>query len=174
VAFGAWPNMKSDVGMFGKLPILTISANDSLAQSVAVAQYSYEKAMEKLGKLSEITPEQRAQDLMVVSTLADLLTGAGAVMFAKDAAGKEAATKKFEVMRDELMGGLENMVDAVDKYFSDNKELTLADIAIFDIVTNSVFQGLIDYEKFPKLSKIAEKVSGNANINAYVTKRAGK
>merc|ERR1712003_246958 len=43
--------------MFGKLPILTISANDSLAQSVAVAQYSYEKAMEKLGKLSEITPE---------------------------------------------------------------------------------------------------------------------
>jgi len=167
-----WAAAKSDVGMFGKLPVLAISPNDSIAQSIAIAQYAYEKAMEKLGKLSEITPEQRAQDLMVVSTLSDLLTGAGGIVFADDAASKEKAQKKFDVLSGELLGGLENMVDAVDKYFSDNKELTLADIAIYDIVTNPFFQRVnVNYESYPKLQKIAEKVASNANIAAYVAKR---
>lgn len=38
-----WAAMKDDMGLFGQLPILTVGPTSSLAQSVAIQQYAFEK-----------------------------------------------------------------------------------------------------------------------------------
>ena len=38
-----WAAMKDDTGCFGQLPVLTVGPNSALGQSIAIAQYAFEK-----------------------------------------------------------------------------------------------------------------------------------
>merc|ERR1712118_113801 len=103
--------------------------------------------MEKLGKLDIITPEQRAQDLMVLSTAAEMLTAALQTQFGGEESKKRAAAA-LPLKQEELLKPLEEMVDAVDKFFCGKGYLTLADLAIYDLVSNKQAQ-VIKWDAYP-------------------------
>jgi UDP-N-acetylglucosamine/UDP-N-acetylgalactosamine diphosphorylase len=152
---------------FGSMPVLKVGEK-LVAQSQATAQLA-----SALGVAVVSTPATRAADMMLAGAHADVQTDMYAGLFGDDAsklAGMEAWPEKAA----KHFGIIERLAPA-EGFFNGLAKPTLADLAVFDLVT-SPFPGLagdhkIDLAPYPKIRALVERVCESAFLSEYLAKR---
>jgi glutathione S-transferase len=171
VVFANWPEAKADpthvsAQLFGQLPCME---HDGLvlAESLALACYAAE-----LGIWKDVSPADRATDIMVICSCNDLKTVMYNCLFGDDeskTAGKEALPEAAA----KVLIALEKIISRKTcdgPFFTSTSGPTLADLVIFDSV-NSPFPGLkaldVDLSAYPKLVACSEAVGEIEKIKAF-------
>ncbi|TYZ60184.1 hypothetical protein PybrP1_012093 [[Pythium] brassicae (nom. inval.)] len=108
---------------------------------------------------------------MIVETLVDLTTAFATAFFAeRDEVLRAEKTKVFagETVP-KTLGTLESMVQGE---FFGGDSISLADLHLFDLVTNGlgIYSPGFTTAPFPKLEAVMENVKANTNIAAYLAK----
>ena len=135
---------------FGSVPLLQ-DGDFLLAQSVACASYAA-----SLGVSSECTPKQRAVDSQYMGVHVDVQAAMYKCLFGDDAS-KAAGVEALPASAAKFLAPVEAMLPA-DGFINGLGGPTLADLALFDIVT-SPFPGLraqgveISDATYPKVQK---------------------
>lgn len=152
---------------FGSVPCLNHNGFQ-ISQSQAVALYSAE-----IGLTPNLSPQQRARDVMILGCHADMQTAMYKCLFGSDESklkGKEALPARAEA----LLKGLERVLPAKGTFLHGGSSPSAGDIAVFDFCT-SMFPGLvklgIDISKFDKVRALVEKVRNVPTLKAYLAKR---
>merc|ERR1719272_2691236 len=140
-----------------------------LGQSVATASYAAELGLWASGRLGEAVAVNRATDMMVIATHADLQSDMYACLFGDDA-GKAAGLVALPAKAAKFLAALERMLErkkTAGPYFFSQSGPSLADLAVFDNVM-SPFPGLkalgIDLAPYPKLLAVVAAVGEDALV----------
>lgn len=147
----------------GQLPVLEIDGT-TYSQSMALARYA--------AKLSGLYPPDAVGALrvdMIIETLVDLTTAFATACFAeRDEVLRAEKTKKFtDEAVPKALGVLESMVQGE---FFGGDSISLADLHLFDLVTNGlrIYAPGFTTAPFPKLETVIENVKANVNIAAHL------
>jgi glutathione S-transferase len=169
-----WPEIKADptsvpAKLFGMLPCIEHNGT-MLAQSMALTCYAAD-----LGIWKGISPADRATDMMVLCTNDELKSVMLKCLFGDDES-KKAGKEALPEAAGKLLVALEKMLErktCEGPFFTSSSGPTLADVAVFDIISNP-FPGLkaldFDFSAFPKVVACAEAVGEVAAIKTFVEK----
>ena len=153
---------------YGQLPVLTVD-EQQIHQSCAIFRY----LARTFGYYGSNNNENTAVD-MIVETCNDVLKDVIKAHFEKDEKEKAAQQKKMgEETFPKFFTYLENILKKNGTGYLVGKDLTLADINVFDLVstitgtpeTKDICKG------YPLLTALIKKVSENKGIAAWLEKR---
>ncbi|TMW63430.1 hypothetical protein Poli38472_002371 [Pythium oligandrum] len=150
----------------GQLPVVTVDGK-VYPQSMAMARYA--------GRLSGLYPTDALEALnvdMIIETVAEV---AAALAEIKWRTPEEAdKVEKIKALKDEKLPKFFGLVESTikGKYLLGDK-LSLADLYLFDVYTNSLILTAPDYDVavFPKIAAVIEGVKAEPNVAAYLAKR---
>lgn len=173
-----WPALKQDrksvpAQCFGSMPCIK-HGGMLLAQSEATAMYAAQIGIWSTGCLGSTASDQarnRATEVMILGAHADIQAAMYKCLFGDDeskAKGKEALPASIKP----TLEGLERVLGrktCSGPYFFSESVPTLADLAVYDMVT-SPFPGLkalgIDLAPYAKLSAIVDAVSNEKAVES--------
>jgi len=168
VSMEEWQALKPNTP-FGSLPTLDVEGQ-TLCQSGTIARF----LAERFGLLGSSDLE-RARINMILDCVTDMFEGGIKIRDIKDETEKAEAMKKFmgETLPTHL-GNFQKLLEANnggDGFFVGNK-LSVADIYFFQY-TNGMeqFGAVFNWDKFPKLQALNQKVSSEPKIKAYLDSR---
>lgn len=172
--FGALKKDSSSVvgQRFGSVPIVEHNGK-IFAQSIACAQYAAELSIN-----ANVTPQQRAIDMQLLATHADIQTAVIKCKFGDEKSmenGKKVLPKQVE----KFFGGLERILP--DSGFVNGRStLTIGDIAIYDTVVNNFLgiekmkQSIDSYPKVKALVKAVKNYQPSEEKKHDIIKYEGK
>ncbi|TMW63436.1 hypothetical protein Poli38472_002377 [Pythium oligandrum] len=151
----------------GQLPLLELDGK-AYIQSMAIARYA--------GRLGGIYPSDPVAALkvdMMLETLHEAMDKYVDVRFhTKDA---ELQAEKAKVAADQFFPKIFNFVEkTVEGKFFFGDEISLADLYLFDVVTNCMHVGFTDFsfDSYPKVQAIVEAVKATPRVAAYLASHA--
>jgi glutathione S-transferase len=173
-----WPEVKSNpestpAQLFGSMPCIK-HGDMIMAQSIATAIYACDLGIWQQGVLGDNVPANRALEVMLVSTHAEVQGAMYKCLFGDDAS-KEAAKAALPAALSKFFAPLEKCLErktCEGPFFFNASGPTLADLCIFDLI-ESPFPGLKalgqDLTAFPKLVALSAAVGEVERIKAFAS-----
>ncbi|KAL5013719.1 hypothetical protein ScPMuIL_007989 [Solemya velum] len=167
VQFEDWPGLKPKMPQ-GTLPILEVDGK-VISQSLAIARY-IARVCVLMGK----TPWEEAEVNCVLDTCAEFWTEIPKFIFEEDITRKKKIFKNImEQKIPKVLGHGEQLLAAnsAGKGFLVGSALTLADLALYDVMQYPLDLFGVTLEKYPKVAAHRQKVEGVPKVNEYLKKR---
>ncbi|KAK2163090.1 hypothetical protein NP493_1485g00055 [Ridgeia piscesae] len=164
-----WGKLKSEMP-FGQMPILKIDDDVTLCQSEAIEFY-----LAKTFGFAGINTLEEAQVLMIGNCVMDTLMPLFKMHGVKEEEVKDEMKKKYqEEQMPKFLGMLEKLLvsnKGGDGYFIGDK-ITVADVKIVGIFEwLPVFGINVDFNKYPKLKALNDRVTTEPKIAAWIARR---
>jgi len=163
---GEWDTAK-DKTPFGQSPTLEVNGK-VYGQSLAIATY----VARETGLYGKTNLDGLAID-MYVQLCYDFINFAVKAIREKDEAKKAEIWKAFqEEESPKYFAWFEKALTDNGSGYLVGKQLTLADIAVYEVITGMLKDRLCSVDKFPKLKAHTERVGQNPGIKAWMAKRS--
>ncbi|RUS84494.1 hypothetical protein EGW08_007733 [Elysia chlorotica] len=160
-----WPALKPNTP-FGQMPVLEVDG-EKIGQSVAIANY----LAREFGLYGKTNMEGCRID-QVVCLVQDLISAFIKAMFEKDEAKKAELTKaNNEEVIPRFFGFFESLLKKNGTGFFVGKDVTLADLFVYDVTWNMVKASPTALDSFPLLKANHNRIASVPQIKAYVDAR---
>merc|ERR1711962_74520 len=160
-----WPSLKEKFP-YGQVPASEIDGK-IYGQSMAIATY----LAKEFGYYGKTNLDGFVID-QVLQLIQDLIQCGVKFYFEKDEAKKAELSKQFkETDAPRFFGFFENMLKESGAGFFVGNDITLADIAVYDVLTGMMASFMGPTEQFPMLKALGEKVGANEKLKEHMSKR---
>ena len=161
---GEWATFKEQTP-FGQCPAVTIDGK-MYGQTFAICTYfAREAGLYGKSNLDGLGIDQWVQ------LVGDIFMAGVKAHFEKDEAKKAELNKELlEVSSPKYMGYFEKALGESKSGYLVGDALSLADIAVYELVTGMMGEKLCKTDDFPKIKALCDKVAANPGIKAYKSK----
>ncbi|XP_035827371.1 glutathione S-transferase 1 [Aplysia californica] len=160
-----WPTYKKDAP-FGQSPYVEIDGV-KYGQSLAILQYF----AREFGLYGKSNMEAFSID-QVLQLIQDLVPLAGKILHEADPAKKlEHVQNLKEKESPRVFGYIEKMLEKNGTGYLVGNELSMGDIAIFDLCNSAMKDALAPMTDYPLISAVVDKVKQQEGIKAYLASR---
>ncbi|CAC5396276.1 HPGDS [Mytilus coruscus] len=166
ISFDEWPKKKSTIPT-GQMPTFDVDGQ-LLCQSLTIARY----IAREYGYAGKSNMEQALVD-QVVDTASDYLGEYFKCYFAPEETKKEAIEKYLKESTPKTLTCFNKWLEQNDggKGFFVGSSMTMADLAVYEVLTNVVLRDSKILDGFPKLVEHRNRVAFLPKIKEYLEKR---
>jgi len=160
-------NVNGSGRLFGSVPVY-FDGSLRLAESGAIAAYANDKLH------PDLSPEQRAVDLMYWGCYYDITTAVYKTMFGGDDKSKAEAKEELQKVAKKFLQPWEERLLPESGFVHGKEKPSLADVAVYDALY-APSQGLkaagIDLTPYKRVLKLCEAVAAVPSLAAYIPTR---